>query len=367
MPEPSQEPIPEYGDVRPEEQLDWKRLADYLRGKIPGADAPMTVKQFRGGHSNLTYLLRFGGQEWVMRRPPFGPLPVGGHDMGREYRVLSRLWEVFKPAPRAMLYTEDESIVGAKFLIMERRTGIVVSNRQPLPKELGDDPATFRAISEGFIDTLADLHAVDYRAIGLGELGRPEGYMKRQIVGWMGRWEKAKTREVPLMERLGEWFLQNIPEPPPATLIHNDFYLHNLMLGAKNHGEIAGVFDWEMATLGDPLVDVGTALGYWREKGDPEELMSKAQPISQAHTTRPGFMTRDELLHRYSKRTGRDISRIAFYWAWANWKNATVIEQIYARFARGQTSDPRFAAMSEAAPGLASAAAQIAGKLGFKS
>src|SRR5271156_4608963 len=209
--------VPEFGDVRDEEQLDWGKLAAYLRDKIPGADTPMTVQQFRGGSSNLTYLLRFGDREWVVRRPPFGPLPVGGHDMGREYRVLSRLWEVFKPAPRAMLYSDDVSIVGAPFFVMERRTGIVIKNRQPLPEELGTDPATYKALSEGFIDTLADLHRVDYPAIGLASLGKPEGFLKRQITGWMSRWEKAKTREVPLMEKLGAWFLENMPESPPPA------------------------------------------------------------------------------------------------------------------------------------------------------
>ena len=153
-----------------------------------------------------------------MRRPPFGPLPVGGHDMGREYRVLSRLWEVFKPAPRGMLYSDDASIVGAPFFVMERRTGIVIKNRQPLPAELGNDPATFRAMSQGFIDTLADLHGVDYKSIGLGTLGKPDGFLKRQITGWMARWEKAKTREVPLMEKLGAWFLDNMPVSPPPVL-----------------------------------------------------------------------------------------------------------------------------------------------------
>src|SRR5713101_8386934 len=170
--------VPEYGDVREEEILDWQKLFAFLReNKLSCADSPMTVKQFRGGSSNLTYLLRFGDREWVMLRPPFGPLPGGGHDMGREYKVLSRLWEVFKPAPRGMLFSGDISIVGAPFFVMERRSGIVIKNRQPLPVELGSDPAAFRAMSEGFIDTLADLHRVDYPAIGLRSLGKPEGFL----------------------------------------------------------------------------------------------------------------------------------------------------------------------------------------------
>jgi aminoglycoside phosphotransferase (APT) family kinase protein len=356
--------VPEYGDVREEEELDWKKLAHYLRGKLPGADAALTVKQFRGGSSNLTYLLRFGDREWVIRRPPFGPLPVGGHDMGREYRVLSRLWEVFPPAPRGMLYSDDASIIGAPFFVMERRIGIVIKNRQPLPAELPSDPATYRAISEGFIDTLADLHGVDYAAIGLGTLGRPDGFVKRQITGWMQRWEKAKTREVPLMERLGAWFLDNLPVSPPPALIHNDFYLHNIMLGADNPGKVVGVFDWEMSTIGDPLIDLGTSMNYWREKSDPVELLDTSQ--GEAHTMLPGFLSRDELLHRYSKRTGRDVSQISYYWAWAHWKTATVVEQIYVRFVRGQTTDPRFALMGPMAPALAIAAARVASKVGFK-
>jgi aminoglycoside phosphotransferase (APT) family kinase protein len=355
---------PEFGEVREEEQLDWAKLAAYLRDQLPDADCPLTVQQFRGGHSNLTYLLRFGDREWVMRRPPFGPLPVGGHDMGREYRVLSRVWEVFKPAPRGMLYCEDPAIVGAPFFVMERRKGILIRMRQALPPELPMDPTSLRNLSEGFVDTLADLHAVDYQGIGLGELGKPDGFLKRQITGWMGRWERAKTRDVPLMEKLGAWFLDHMPASPPASLIHNDYYLHNLMIDFADPGHVVGVFDWEMSTIGDPLVDFGVALGYWREPDDPADLLATGE--GEVHTLRPGFMSRDELMHRYATRTGRDVSNMPFYWAWAHWKNATVVEQIYVRYARGQTTDPRFAGMGTHAPALASAAARIARRLGFR-
>ncbi len=355
---------PEFGEVRDEEQLDWQKLAAYLRDKLPDSDRPLTVKQFRGGHSNLTYLLCFGEKEWVMRRPPFGPLPVGGHDMGREYRVLSRVWRAFKPAPRAMVYCEDPSIIGAPFFVMERRKGILIRMRQPLPPELPKDPASLRKLSEAFVDTLADLHAVDYKAVGLEGLGKPDGFLKRQITGWMGRWEKAKTREVPLMEKLGAWFLDNMPDSPPPALIHNDFYLHNLMVDFDDPGKIVGVFDWEMATIGDPLVDFGTSLGYWREKDDPEDLLATGE--GEVHTLAPGFMSRRELMDRYARRTGRDLSNIEFYWAWAHWKNATVVEQIYVRYVRGQTTDPRFARMGTHAPALASAAARVARRLGFR-
>jgi aminoglycoside phosphotransferase (APT) family kinase protein len=353
----------EYGEVRAEEQLDWPKLAAYLRDKLPGADASLEVRQFRGGSSNLTYLMRFGAQEWVVRRPPFGPLPVGGHDMAREYRVLSRLWQSFKPAPRAMLFCDDISIIGAPFFVMERRNGIVFKNRQPVPAQLGDDPETFKNISEGFIDTLADLHAVDYEKIGLGGLGKPEGFLQRQISGWMSRWEKAKTVEVPLMNKLGEWFLAHMPPSQPPTILHNDFYLHNLMLDEKNPRQVAGVFDWEMSTIGDPLVDLGVALGYWRERSDVELIaLGEIEP----HTFKRGFLSRDEMAHRYAKRTGRDISNFPFYLAWALWKNATVVQQIYVRYVRGQTADPRFATFGAHPPALAQAAARMASRLGFQ-
>lgn len=364
MAETTVEITPEFGEVRDEERFDEDRLHSYLRDKIPSADAPMEVLQFRGGHSNLTYLLRFGDREYVARRPPFGPLPKGGHDMAREYKVLSRIWNAFKPAPRAFLFCDDPSILGAPFFVMERRRGILIRTRQPLPPELGEDPATLRRISEGFINTLADLHAVDYDAVGLADLGRPEGFLKRQITGWMERWERAKTREVPLMNKLGAWFLEHMPESPAPSVIHNDFYLHNMMLDFKDPGHVVGVFDWEMSTIGDPLVDLGIALGYWRDKDDPAELIEIS--MGGAHTLKPGFLSRAEMAERYAKRTGRDLSNFEFYWAWAHWKNATVVEQIYARYARGQTSDPRFSIMGPHAPVLARAAARVAGRLGFR-
>lgn len=357
--------MPEFGEVRDEEQLDWARLTDYLRENgVAGADHAPVVKQFRGGNSNLTYLLRYGDYEWVVRRPPFGPLPPSAHDMGREYRVLSRLWEQFEQAPRAVLYCEDPSIIGAPFFVMERRTGFVIANRRPLPEGITTDPATFRRMSQGFIDALADLHRVDYERIGLGGLGRPDGFIRRQIVGWMDRWEKAKTDEVRLMNRLGAWFLENIPAPQAPALLHNDFYLHNVMFAPDNSGKVVGVFDWEMSTLGDAMVDLGITIGYWRERDDSPELLALSE--GYPHTAMPGFMTRNELIERYAQRTGRDVSNIDFYRAWAQWKTATVVQQIYVRFVRGQTSDPRFETYGSYPPVLARSAAQIVAKLGFR-
>jgi len=360
------QPLPEFGEVRDEEQLDWPRLVEYLREHdVPGVDQPLEVKQFYGGHSNLTYLLRFGDEhEWVVRRPPFGPLPPGGHDMAREYRVLSRLWEGFAQAPRAILFNDDASIIGAPFFVMQRRSGFVIPNRRPLPSGIATDPDTFRRMSEGFIDALADLHSVDYEDLNLASLGRPEGFVRRQIVGWMDRWEKAKTTELPLMNKLGAWFLDNIPAAQKPVLLHNDFYLHNVMFAPDNSGKIVGVFDWEMSTLGDPMVDLGIALNYWRDPDDREELLDISE--GYAHTIRPGFLTRDALVERYSRRSERDVGHIAFYRAWANWKTATVVQQIYVRFVRGQTHDPRFESMGLQPPVLAREAARVVAKLGFK-
>ncbi len=360
------QPLPEYGEVREEERLDWPKLVAYLREhQAPGAGAaPLEVLQFRGGHSNLTYLLRFGDQEWVVRRPPFGPLPPSAHDMAREYRVLSRLWEGYEPAPRAILLCEDPAIIGAPFFVMQRRSGFVIPNRRPLPPGISQTPETFRAMSAGFIDALADLHAVDYERLGLGGLGRPDGFVRRQITGWMDRWERAKTVEVPLMNQLGAWFLENLPAPQAPTLLHNDFFLHNVMFAPDNSGMVVGVFDWEMSTLGDPMIDVGTGLNYWREASDPEEMLEMSE--GYAHTARPGFMTRDELTERYARRSGRDLSSIDFYRAWAHWKTATVVQQIYVRFVRGQTTDPRFERMGAHPPVLARAAARVAARLGFR-
>jgi aminoglycoside phosphotransferase (APT) family kinase protein len=356
--------LPEIDAVREEEEFDHARLHAYLRGRLPDADRPMEVKRFTGGHSNLTYLLRFDGREWVVRRPPLGPLPPGGHDMKREYRVLARLWEAFKPAPRAMLFCDDPSIIGSPFFVMERRKGIVIRTNQPMPVELGDRPETFRKLSSAIIDTLADLHAVDYHAIGLSTLGRPKGFVHRQIVGWMDRWERAKTRELPLMNKLGKWLLENMPPEQPPVLLHNDFFLHNIMFDADDPGHVVGVFDWEMSTLGDPMVDLGNTLAFWREKTDPQELIGITQ--GEIHTFQPGFISRNEAMQRYAQRTGRDLSNIYFYWAFSHWKNATIGEQIYVRYVRGQTTDPRFAIIGTYAPALAHAAAWVASRLGFR-
>lgn len=340
--------------VRPDEELDWDALATYLSARLAGADAPLAVSQFPGGHSNLTYLLRFGEQEYVLRRPPLGPVAPTAHDMTREHRVLAALWRVFPPAPQPYLLCENPGVIGAPFYVMERRHGLVV--RTAIPPEIGGNLACRRCVSEAVVDTLAALHAVDWEAAGLAGLGRPAGFVERQVRGWAERYERAKTREIQAIRDLARWLAERIPPSPAPTLLHNDFKLDNVMLDRADPGRVVAVLDWEMATVGDPLVDLGLLLCYWGDRADPP---ARRQSVSQV-TAEPGFLTRAEVLARYAARTGRDMSRIAFYETFALYKVAVVVQQIYVRYARGQTKDARFASFEERVVGLAEAALEVA-------
>jgi aminoglycoside phosphotransferase (APT) family kinase protein len=345
--------------VRPDEALDEAALAAYLRGKLPGAEAPLAVRQFPGGHSNLTYLLRFGEQEYVLRRPPLGPVAPTAHDMAREHRVLSALWAVFPPAPRPYLLCDDASVIGAPFYVMERRHGLVV--RTEVPPEIAGDPGLRHRVSEALVDTLVALHAVDWEAVGLAGLGRPAGFVERQVRGWAERYERAKTREIQAIRDLARWLAERIPPSPPPTLVHNDYKLDNVMLDRADPGRVVAVLDWEMATLGDPLVDLGLLLCYWADRRDPP---ARRQSVSQI-TAEPGFMTRAGVLARYASSAGRDVSRIAFYETFALYKVAVVVQQIYVRYARGQTKDARFASFEDRVVGLAEAALEVAERSGL--
>jgi aminoglycoside phosphotransferase (APT) family kinase protein len=345
--------------VRPDERFDEEALARFLRDRLPGAEGTLRVEQFPGGHSNLTYLLSFGGHEFVMRRPPLGPVAPTAHDMTREYRVLNALWPVFPPAPRPYLLCEDPEVIGGPFYVMERRRGIII--RREWPQGLDHEPATRRKISEAVVDLMVTLHAVDYRAVGLGTLGRPEGFVQRQVKGWAERWDRAKDREIPAINDLARWLAERIPTPTAATLVHGDLKLDNAMLDPADPARVVALLDWEMCTTGDPLVDLGVLLCYWSEAGDPE---ARRETISSV-TTQPGWYTRAELVARYAEKTGRDVSRIAFYETFALFKVAVVIQQIYIRWKRGQTKDERFAAFGQRVEGLAEAALSLAAKSGL--
>jgi aminoglycoside phosphotransferase (APT) family kinase protein len=346
--------------VRPTEQLNWEALASYLRLQLPdraiaGLDMAreMEVAQFPGGHSNLTYLVRFGGAELVIRRPPLGPVAPTAHDMAREYRWLAALHPVFERAPRPYLLCEDTSIVGAVFYVMERRRGIVVRHDEPLG--LANRPEERRRVSEAMVDTLADLHAIDVSHGPLAALGKPAGFVSRQVRGWTERWQKSKLSEVPEMEALASWLASRVPpDPIEPAVVHGDFKLDNVLLDPLDLARVVAVFDWEMSALGDPLVDLGILLAYWSPTAPPEQ-----RDALTTVTSRPGWLSREEIIERYTKRSGRDVSAIRFYETFALFKIAVVIQQIFFRYKNGQTDDQRFANFGDRVAYLARAAAAL--------
>jgi aminoglycoside phosphotransferase (APT) family kinase protein len=326
-------------DVRPGEELDLSRLAPFLRDHFPAETGPLCVKQFPSGHSNLTYLVTLGAREMVLRRPPFGSKVKTAHDMGREFRVLSRLHDVYPLAPKVLLYCDDDAVLGAPFYIMEPIPGVIMRRTPPAGYEFSADRA--QRLSESFIDTLARLHSLDYAAVGLADLGKPQGYLERQVRGWIERYDASKTHDFPEAARMFAWMQQHLPAASGAALIHNDYKYDNVILDPNDITRIIGVLDWEMCTIGDPLADLGTTLAYWIEAGDADELKA----LRWAPTDCPGTLTRAELAERYTQRTGRDVSNIAFYVAFAYFKIAVIVQQIYYRYHQGLTKDERFASM----------------------
>lgn len=308
--------------VRPGEELDLAALSAWLK-------TPVEVAQFPNGHSNLVYLIRAGDREYVLRRPPLGPVPPKAHDMAREYRVLKAVHPHFPEAPRVLGLCEDPSIIGSPFFLMERRYGVVARNEIP-PVEwaaIADYP---RLVSEAFIDCLVRLHAVDIATPDIGALGKPEGFVERQVRGWAERWQRAKTTEIPEMDRVIEWLRDRLPPALAPTLVHNDFKLDNVMLRATGD-RVEAVLDWEMTTLGDPLADLGLTLCYWTNPATSAIL-----------TTQPGWYTRDQFVQRYAQRTGRDMTHLGYHEVLGIFKLAVILQQIYYRFHRGQTNDERF-------------------------
>jgi aminoglycoside phosphotransferase (APT) family kinase protein len=351
-------------DERPDERLDASRLDPYLRAHLPGAEGALSVRQFGGGKANLTYLLRFEGEggvsEFVLRRPPLGPIPPGAHDMRREHRVLSVLHRRYPLAPRGLLLCEDESIIGAVFIVEERRHGFVI--RDDIPPEFAGRPELNRRIGEALVDALADLHLVAPAEIGLGDLGRPEGYVERQLAGWTRRWHAAQGGEEAERSAAGmapvlDWLAAHLPRSGAAALLHNDYRLDNCLLDAADPGHIEAVLDWDMGTQGDPLADLGYVLNYWVEPGDPPEW----REIAAMPTWRGGFPSRAEAIQRYAQRTGFDLGPILWHQVFAAFKLAVIIQQIYIRFVRGQTQDRRFRNYHRRVLGLAEKARGLAG------
>jgi aminoglycoside phosphotransferase (APT) family kinase protein len=271
-------------EVRAGEELDIAKLSAFLRDNVPETKhvREITVQQFPSGHSNLTYFVKADDKEYVLRRPPFGSKVKTAHDMGREYRVLSKLHPVYPLAPEPLAYCEDEGVIGAKFYVMRRLKGVIV--RRHIPPELGLVGETLRSLDLSLVDNLARIHAVDYTAAGLADLGKPDGYVERQVTGWIKRYKDSQTDDIPLVDQVAQWITANMPKESSASLIHNDYKLDNVVLDPNDLTKIIGVLDWEMTTLGDPLMDLGTAISYWVEEGDTDDI----KMMRYAPTNEPG-------------------------------------------------------------------------------
>jgi aminoglycoside phosphotransferase (APT) family kinase protein len=323
--------------VRQGEELDLKVIEAFLKDNIPGLSGEILVEQFPSGYSNLTYLIRVGERELVLRRPPFGRKAKTAHDMGREYRILKALNPVFPYCPKPLVYTEDASVMGCPFYVMERIKGIIL--RRSLPKGLEFTPDQMRSLCERLLDVHYELHSVDYKAIGLEGFGKPEGYVKRQVEGWSERYKAARTPDAPTFEKVMQWLHDNMPPDfSRPAIIHNDFKFDNVVLDPDNPLKIVGVLDWEMATVGDPLMDLGCALGYWVQSDDPPSFQASAM----LPTNLPGALTRDELVKRYAEKAGIHLGNFDFYFCFGLFRLAVIAQQIYYRFYHGQTKDERF-------------------------
>ena len=322
-------------NIRKGEELDIAKLSAYLTENLEGFSGELELSQFPSGFSNLTYLLKSGDKEFVLRRPPFGANIKGGHDMHREYRVLSALQGFYEKAPKPVIYTDDESVMGAEFYMMERVRGVILRGRPP--KDLPLSPELMRSISEACVDHLADLHLMDLDKAGLSDFGKPEGYTERQVTGWIRRYYNAETDKLPHMDQVAEWMQKNIPEQRYVSFIHNDYKYDNLVLNPEQLDEIIAVLDWEMSTVGNPLMDLGTSLAYWAQADDSDAL----KPFSL--TWLPGNLNRAGFVDFYEEKTGFDLSDKVYYYVFGAFKIGVIIQQIYARYKKGLTQDPRFA------------------------
>lgn len=329
-------------EVRKGEELDTEKLSQYLRTYLPDLGGPLTVEQFPAGFSNLTYLIRVGDRELVLRRPPVGAKVKSAHDMGREFKILSHLHPAYGKVPRPLLFCEDQSVLGVPFYVMDRVRGVIL--RAQMPKGIDLSPDVMRRLCYSFVSNLVEIHNVDYAEVGLNDLGRAQGYVKRQVEGWTRRYYNAKTDDLPEIDRLARWLQNHMPaDSETGALIHNDYKFDNLVLSPDDISEVVAVLDWEMATIGDPLMDFGTALGYWVDAADDDTWKQFAFGI----TSLPGSFSRAQLIQEYAKLSGRDLRDMVFYYAYGLLKIAVIVQQIYSRFRLGLTKDPRFAQLDK--------------------
>jgi len=360
----------ELAAVRPGEHLDWVALETYLRERLgelddaPALDGPMVVEQFPNGSANLTYLLRFGACELVMRRPPFGVVAPGAHDMRREFRVLSKLWRHWDKAPRGYLFCNDHDVIGSDFVVMERRVGDVI--RLVVPPSMTHHRDVGRRVGLALVDAMAEMHVLDPASCGVGDLGRPDGFVTRQVSGWKQRWDlvrpepddpatsAAVAAALPLMDEVYERLLASIPPSQRASIVHNDLKLDNCQFVASDPDRVGAIFDWDMATLGDPLIDLGTLLGYWPDPSDPPDSPRGTPALGQI-----GLPSRKDVTQRYVERTGFDAGPIAWHEAFAMWKTAVVVQQLYRRWARGESTDERMSLLADRIPNLVATARAV--------
>lgn len=323
--------------VRKGDEIDAEAISNYLQNIVPGLSGIAEVTQFKGGASNLTYQLDFeNGISYILRKPPAGTKAKSAHDMKREFTVMKQLKPVFPALPEMIAFCDDESVLGSDFFVMEKVKGVIP--RADLPKGMNLSEAETAALCKSVVDKMIELHQVDYKAAGLEALGKGNGYVNRQIRGWSDRYVKAKTDNVPDFKRVIDWLNAHIREDVATCVIHNDYRFDNVILNPQNPSEVLAVLDWEMATLGDPLMDLGNTLAYWVEASDPMPLqMLRRQP-----THLPGMMTRDEVVAYYCSKMGFEAADFRFYRIYGLFRLAVIAQQIYYRFHHGQTTNPVF-------------------------
>ncbi|MFT6337049.1 MAG: aminoglycoside phosphotransferase (APT) family kinase protein [Saprospiraceae bacterium] len=323
--------------VRKGEELNENNLIKFLYENklIDGNKAELTVSQFSNGYSNLTYLIESNDKSYVLRMPPIGATKRG-HDMSREYKVLSQLSKGFSKMPKAYAYSKDENILGRAFYIMEKIEGEIITYKRA--KELDISANDFAKISNSWLDTFVELHSTDYKACGLENLGKPNGYVERQVTNWGKQYLKAQTQEVPEAIKVMEWMESNQPKNYDHCLIHNDFKYDNVVFTDTSWNSINAVLDWEMCTLGDPLMDLGTSIAYWSMPSDPPPLIEGLP----SPTMLPGNPSRTEIAELYAQRSGREIDNLVFYYAYGLFKIAVIVQQIYYRYEKGLTTNEKF-------------------------
>lgn len=328
--------IDKAGQVRTGEELDLERLNPWLKDNIPGLSGIPDVTQYSGGASNWTYCLAYPERELILRRAPAGTKAKGAHDMGREYRLQAALKPVYTYVPEMLAHSEDETLVGAEFYVMEKFTGLIP--RKNLPRGTSLSREDTRTLCLNALDSLISLHQVDHKAAGLEHLGKGEGYTRRQIEGWTARYQKAKTWNVPSGKFVSNWLLNNLPEKEHICITHNDFRFDNLVLKAEDPTQIIGVLDWELATLGDPLMDLGNSLAYWVEEND--DFLAKSTRRQPTHLA--GMLTRQEVIDYYLEKTGFEVDDFTFYEVYGLYRLAAIAQQIYYRYHHKQTDNPAF-------------------------